>query len=250
MSAAHPSSLSSRAAPGARSRTLITQRLPLAAALVIAATLALSHPVGEWLRPTQRTSLINGAIELEAQVPKTFGPWRLDPSVRPILPDPNIQATLDATYSQVLARTYVNDTGQRIMLSIAYGDDQSSEATAVHRPEFCYRGLGFNVDVGAVDRVVLPSHALAVQRLTSELGPRREPISYWITLDQAATLPGWGRKISQLQYGLRGQIADGMVMRVSSIGSDPVSAYAVHDQFIAQLHMSLPERLKPRYFGR
>jgi EpsI family protein len=250
MSAVHPSSLSSRATSGARSRTLISQRLPLANALAIAAALALSHPVGEWLRPTERTSQINGAIDLEAQVPTAFGEWRLDPAVRPILPDPAIQATLDATYSQVLARTYINTAGQRIMLSIAYGDDQSSEATAVHRPEFCYRGQGFNVDVGAVDRVALPSHTLAVQRLTSELGPRREPISYWITLDRAATLPGWGRKISQLRYGLQGQIADGMVMRVSNISGDPPAAYAVHDQFIAQLHAALPERLKPRYFGQ
>jgi EpsI family protein len=134
-------------------------------------------------------------------------------------------------------------------LSIAYGDDQSSEATAVHRPEFCYRGQGFRVDVGAVDEIALPSHTLAVQRLTSEIGLRREPISYWVTLDRSATLPGWGRKLSQLQYGLQGKIADGMVMRVSNISGNAASAYAVHDQFIAHLHAAMPEPLKARYFG-
>jgi EpsI family protein len=225
-------------------------RLPLAAAIVVAALLALSHPLGQWLKPTQRTSELHGAIDLESQVPRTFGEWRLDPSIRPVLPDPSVQATLDALYSQVLARTYVNNAGQRVMLSIAYGDDQSSEATAVHRPEFCYRGQGFAVTEGTVDSVALPTHRLAVQRLHAHLGPRQEPISYWITLDRSATLPGWGRKWSQLQYGMRGQIADGMVMRVSTLGTDATAAHTLHDRFIGQLHAAMPEALKARYFGR
>jgi EpsI family protein len=224
--------------------------VPLVAALIIAALLALSHPLGAMLRPTERTSQLHGAIDLESQVPKAFGTWRVDPSIRPILPDPSLQATLDALYSQVLGRTYVNDAGERVMLSIAYGDDQSSEATAVHRPEFCYRAQGFAVTVGDVQTLALPTHTLAVQRLHARLGPREEPISYWITLDRSATLPGLGRKLEQLQYGLRGQIADGMVVRVSSLGTDTAAAHALHDRFIRQLHDATTDALKPRYFGQ
>jgi EpsI family protein len=219
--------------------------------LTVAALMALSHPVAEMLRPTQRTSELHGPIALEAQVPQRFGAWRVDANVRPILPDPAVQATLNATYSQVLARTYVNDAGQRVMLSIAYGDDQSSEATAVHRPEFCYRGQGFVVNVGAVQQVTLAERGeLSVQRLMSHMGPRNEPISYWITLDRSASLPGIGRKLRQLQYGLQGQIADGMVVRVSNIDADPAAAYPLHDRFIQDLHAAMPEALKARYFGR
>lgn len=226
------------------------RRGSLLMAIVIAALLALSHPIAEQLRPTQRTSALRGPIQLEAQVPQRFGTWRIDASVRPILPDPAMQATIDATYSQVLARTYINDEGQRVMLSIAYGDDQNSEATAVHRPEFCYRGQGFSVDVGAVQAVNVAGRDLSVQRLMSRLGPRNEPISYWITLDESASLPGVGRKLRQLQYGLQGQIADGMVVRVSNIGADANAAYPLHDRFIQDLHAAMPEALKARYFGR
>lgn len=235
---------------GAASHSPASRAVPSVLTLVIAVLLALSHPLGSLLRPSERTSQLHGAIELETQVPKAFGDWRVDPSIRPILPDPGVQATLDALYSQVLGRTYVNGAGARIMLSIAYGDDQSSEATAVHRPEFCYRGQGFHVLTGAVETVSLPTHGLKVQRLHARLGPREEPITYWITLDRSATLPGFGRKWSQLQYGLRGQIADGMVMRVSSIGTDSAAAHALHDRFVADLHVAMPEAFKSRYFGR
>jgi exosortase B len=224
-------------------------RLPLAAATVAAVLCVAALPAAEWMRPTQRTSDLHGAIDLAAQVPARFGEWREDKTLVPLLPDPQLQATLDATYSQVLARTYVNTRGQRVMLSVAYGNDQNSEATAVHRPEFCYQSQGFKVQGAGVDTVALAGGQVEVQRLLAQLDGRFEPISYWITLDRTATLPGLGRKLQQMRYGLRGEIADGMVVRVSTVGVPQAQSFALQDGFVAQLHAAMPEALRARYFG-
>jgi len=149
----------------------------------------------------------------------------------------------------VLARTYVNNRQQRVMLSIAYGNDQSSEATAVHRPEFCYRSQGFTVTDAGLASVPLAGHTLQVQRLVAQLSGRYEPISYWVTLDETATLPGLRRKLQQIRYGMQGFIADGMVMRVSTVGLPDAPAFELQDRFVAQLSSALPDRLRARFFG-
>lgn len=225
------------------------RRLPAAAAWAIALAMAVAPLASELLRPSERTSDIHGAIDLARQVPTSFGAWREDKSVTPVLPDPAMQATLDATYSQVLARTFINDRGQRVMLSIAYGNDQNSEATAVHRPEFCYRAQGFDIRDTGTSTVALPSSTLTVQRLVGTMGPRLEPISYWITLDETATLPGVGRKLQQIRYGLQGLIADGMVVRVSTVGIPEAASFPLQERFIAELREGMPEALRRRYFG-
>jgi EpsI family protein len=224
-------------------------RPTLAVALAVAAMFVAAPLAAEALRPTVRTADVKGAIALDTQVPLAFGGWREDKSVTPVLPDPSLQATLDATYSQVLARTYVNADGQRVMLSIAYGNDQNSEATAVHRPEFCYAAQGFKVAKLDTPLLGFGDHQLRVQRLVGTMGSRLEPITYWITLDESATLFGFDRKLQQLRYGLRGQIADGMVVRVSTVGVPQVQAFELQDRFLGELHDALPGRLKARYFG-
>lgn len=207
--------------------------------------------LGAWaLAPTQRVAETKARIDLEAQVPKAFGDWRLDPHVIPILPSPEVQAKLDKLYSQVLARTYVNGEGQRVMLSIAYGSDQASEATQVHRPEFCYAAQGFKVSVVGESRIELEGLRVPVRRIVGTQQSRVEPITYWVTLDEQATLPGWQRKVIQIREGLRGRIPDGMLVRVSSIDANSQAAYALQERFVAEMLESVPAEVRARYFGR
>lgn len=214
-----------------------------------AVAMAASAPAAEWLRPTHRTADQRGAIVLDRQVPTAFDGWREDSAVRPVLPDPQLQATIDATYSQVLARTYVDARGRRVMLSLAYGNDQSSEATAVHRPEFCYRAQGFRVREAGLAALAVPGLQLTAQRLIAEFGNRFEPITYWVTLDQTATLPGVGRKLAQIRHGLAGVIADGMLVRISTVGLPEAEAFALQERFAADLHAAIAPALRARYFG-
>lgn len=211
--------------------------------------MVLAFIAGEVLRPTTRLADIKPRIELEKQIPEAFGDWRIDRSIRPVLPDPGLQAMLDSLYSQVLARTYINAKGERIMLSIAYGSDQGNEATAVHRPEFCYSAQGFRVRTLAKERITIGETSVPVARVLAQLGARNEPITYWVTLDEAATLPGFGRKIQQIRYGLRGEIPDGMLVRISSIGNSEAAAFALQQGFLEQMYAAIPADIRGRYFG-
>ncbi|MBC7702098.1 exosortase C-terminal domain/associated protein EpsI, partial [Aquabacterium sp.] len=159
-----------------------------------------------------------------------------------------------ALYSETLNRTYINRSGQRIMLSIAYGRNQNSESTAAHRPEFCYVSQGFTIKGFGKEKVALPAHSLNVVRLEAQADRRIEPITYWVTLNEEASTPGLERKLQQLRYGLQGFIVDGMLMRISSL-TDPAMRpggkpdYRLHDQFIADLEQAMTPGFRPRFFG-
>jgi len=83
----------------------------------------------------------------------------------------------------------------------------------------------------------------------ARIGSRVEPILYWITLDQEATLPGLGRKLQQFRYGLRGLIADGMVVRVSAFGPPDAQNYALLQTFAQQMFEATAPEVRSRYFG-
>ena len=221
-----------------------TRRVALLVGLMAVAAVA-----GEALQPRDRLSERKTPIVLEKQVPEAFGEWRLDTSIRPVVPDPTLQAMLDTLYSQTLARTYINPQGQRVMLSIAYGSDQSNEATAVHRPEFCYSAQGFRVKVVGKEVLNIAGTSVPVARVLAQLGQRIEPITYWVTLDESATLPGFGRKLNQIKYGLQGQIPDGMLVRVSSLSASTEQSFALQQGFLEQMHAAIPADVRKRYFG-
>jgi len=81
------------------------------------------------------------------------------------------------------------------------------------------------------------------------LGQRVEPISYWVTLADQATLPGFNRKWTQMRLGLAGYVADGMLVRVSTIGMPASGPYAAQDRFLQDLARALPSDVRARYFG-
>lgn len=226
-----------------------THTLALWQSLLVAALMVGAAVAANTYKPTTRLADHKPKIELDQQIPKTFGDWTEDLAQIPILPNPQVQAKLDVLYSSTLARTYRNKAGQRVMLSIAYGSDQSSEATSVHRPEFCYSAQGFKVNNLGETTAAIGNRSLNVQRLRGVLGQRREPITYWITLDETATLPGFSRKYEQLRFGLRGQIPDGLLFRVSSIGSDDAESFKLQEQFLNDLAASMEPSILKRYFG-
>ena len=215
----------------------------------IAAGALLASGAAIALKPSRRAAERYSPIDLASQVPERFGTWRVDNSMVPVLPDPALQDRLDKIYTQLLARTYVGDGGQRVMLSIAYGADQGSDATAVHRPEFCYSSQGFTVRDAGEKRLDLDGHPLNVRRLVGRMGPRVEPITYWVTLNDQAVLPGVARKLQQIRFGLQGLIPDGMLVRVSNIEPREQVAFAAQDRFLADLYRALPEAVAARYFG-
>jgi EpsI family protein len=202
------------------------------------------------LKPDERMAENLPPLSLEEAIPEQFGDWHIDPSIVPVDPSPDVEARLDEIYSQTLSRTYANSQGQRIMLSIAYGADQSGDGNQVHRPEFCYTAQGFQLLSSEIGRLITDYGSLPVRRLLAKQGARNEPITYWITIGDKATLPGFKRKINQLAYGLSGTVPDGMLVRVSSISSNTEAAYELHAEFVRDMLASMDPQSRIRTAGR
>jgi EpsI family protein len=230
-----------------------SRRVPVA--VILAAFLMIAGAVASVvMMPSRVIADEKPPINLETLIPASFAGWKIDPSVTPVLPDPTVQTKLDQLYSQTLNRTYVNEAGQRVMLSIAYGRNQNSESTAAHRPEFCYVSQGFAIHAFGQQTMKLSSHAIQAVRLQAMAGGRVEPISYWITLNDEASVPGFDRKLRQLRYGLQGLIVDGMLVRVSSLVDshtpvDTLPDYSLHDRFVGELEAAVPTAFRARIFG-
>lgn len=218
-------------------------------ALVVALLMLGSAGAAVVGRPTKHMADQVGMPNLETMFPKAFGSWKLDTSMPVILPSPDVQALLDKIYNQVLSRTYVNAEGKRIMLSVAYGGDQS-DGTSAHRPEVCYPAQGFAITSNKASSLPLTAGALPVRQLMSKLGPRDEPITYWVVVGGEVVTTGIGQKLAQMRYGVRGIIADGMLVRVSSIDGDMNRGHALQAAFISELSAQLDAAASARVFGR
>ena len=200
-------------------------------------------------RPTSRLADTRPKVELETMFPKAFGDWRVDDRMPVQLISPDTQAMLNKIYNQTLSRTYINARGDRIMLSVAYGGDQS-DATRAHRPEVCYPAQGFQINSKQDGVVSLGGQPLRVRRLVSQLGNRVEPITYWITVGERITLSGTEQKLAQLSYSTRGVVPDGMLVRVSSIDADAAKAYRSHEAFVADMARAVPGALQAQVIGK
>jgi EpsI family protein len=219
-----------------------------AASCVLGVAMAFTSALTGALTPTTRVATASERFSLDAMVPASFAGWSVDENVVPLKPDPEQQTMLEKIYDQTLARTYVNRDGQRVMLSIAYGGDQS-KALQLHLPEVCYVAQGFQM-LAAADGV-LPTRfgALPVKRLVARQDMRNEPITYWITIGNRAVLSGIEQKLQRLAYGLSGKIPDGMLVRVSTIQADAGAAYRVQDRFVNQMLDALAPPDRARLLG-
>ncbi|EHR70141.1 EpsI family protein [Burkholderiales bacterium JOSHI_001] len=203
-------------------------------ALGLLAGMAATAGLAAWARPTIKESDSRPDFKLDSIIPAKFGSWQIDRNIPVILPPPDQQELLNKIYNQTLGRTYVNDQGYRVMLSLAYGGDQSDGLT-VHIPEVCYVGQGFRLEAQRDARMTLGGLNIPVRRLVTTMGPRVEPITYWVTTGDEATISTWRRRMVSIKYGLRRRIPDGLLVRVSSIDRSDTEAYRMHDRFLVDL---------------
>jgi EpsI family protein len=223
--------------------SLDPRMLVMALLMFAAAGLALA------MTPRQKIADARETPDLNTMIPRQIGEWIIDPSIVPIEPSPEVRAYLDKIYNQILSRTYVHPSGRRIMLSIAYGGDQS-DALQLHRPEVCYVAQGFEVLNIVAGTLVTPYRELPVKRLLALQGNRNEPITYWVVVGDKATPAGIRQKLAQLSYGLTGKVPDGFLVRVSSISSAPPRAYEQHEEFIQAMLGAMSEKHRVRITGQ
>jgi EpsI family protein len=218
-----------------------------AASLVLGMAMAGTSALTGALTPTEKMG-VHERFRLDAMIPASFSGWTVDETMVPLKPNPEQQGVLEKIYDQTLSRTYVNGRGERVMLSIAYGGDQS-KALQLHLPEVCYAAQGFQMVKASDGKLATRFGSLPVKRLVARQNERNEPITYWITIGDTAVMSGIEQKIQRLAYGLSGKIPDGMLVRVSTIQASDADAYRVQDRFVNQMLDVMAARDRARLLG-
>jgi len=216
--------------------------------LTLCGLMALTSWTAQAVKPTVRLSDLHQKIVLAEAIPTHFGDWTEDVNQVSAVVNPQLDAEIKKIYAQTLSRTYVNKDGDRIMLSIAYGTDQRDNL-AVHYPEGCYGAQGFNVSPVHYEVMASGVGDIPASRLVATLNNRVEPITYWIVVGEKAVRNAWELKKARLTYALNGLIPDATLLRVSSINSDPASAYRQQQQFVTEMLASVSPTLRAHFSG-
>lgn len=176
--------------------------------------------------------------DFEVMIPKEFGEWRM-------VDTPISQANLVPQggedelfpYDAVLMRAYRNYQGNVKLLAIAYTKSQKQERK-IHRPELCYYSQGYYVQQVTSERRDVAGQQIYLHRLLARQRSRIEPLTYWIRLGDRTVAGPWDMRAQILWQGLKGEVVDGLLFRVSSligIGTDTNTLYTLDDQFIHKL---------------
>lgn len=221
---------------------------PTPIALTLFALMCIASAAGFAMRPSSSAAAKGHALSLEEMVPKSFADWTELPDRGVQVVNPQTQELLDKLYSQLLTRTYVNKQGYRIMLSMAYGDDQRGGLQA-HRPEVCYPAQGFKLGTIEDGPLATAYGNIDVRRLSTSLGPRNEPVTYWLTVGDRIIKSAMEKRIEEIRLGLTGQIPDGLLFRVSSIDADTARGFAMQQKFTADMMSAVPTETRRQLSG-
>lgn len=218
-------------------RKALTLALGMGAAALLAAA----------IRPARMPA--DAATPLESVFPRSLGTWRIDAGRDAFVRPADQQARVYGVYDQVLERIYVGPQDERVMLSVAYGSEQSP-GLQVHRPEICYAGGGFDVSDLHRAALRLAGREVDVTRLHAKRPGRSEPITYWTVLGGRVVRDAGGFRWRQLSSSLRGHLLDGMLVRISSIDADPQHGWQVHERFAQALAAALEPAKQAQVIGR
>lgn len=210
--------------------------------------MVLSAGLAAALRPAISLADERPPINLKTMVPTAFGDWQERLGGVAQIIDPRTQQKLDEIYSETLTRTYVNRSGYQVMLSIAYGKNQS-DALQLHKPEVCYPAQGFQLTNKHPGSLVVADLLLPTTRLMTKLDRRQEPVTYWTVVGDHTTTSGIDKKLTEMRYALNNRAPDGMLVRVSSIDGDIENAYRYQDQFAQQMLAAIAPQNRQRFSG-
>ncbi len=216
-------------------------------ALVLAASMGAAAALAALGKPVPHEGA--PAVDLDTLVPRSFGHWRVDAASEAFVRPAAQQGKAYKIYDQVLERTFINSTGERIMVSAAFGREQSA-GMQMHRPEVCYPGGGFKVEGVEAVQLNLAGQAVAATRLHAFLPGRSEPITYWTLLGDVVVTDSTAFRLRQLSFGLRRRLLDGLLMRVSSIDPQPARAYALQSRFADELVRAMQPAERAKLIGR
>lgn len=188
----------------------------------------------EFIRPVPNSVDDQNFPNLESVIPLSFGDWQSVSQSLPLIVSPQTDKLIDAIYSQTMSRVYVNGQQHKIILSLAYGPNQT-DPLRVHKPEVCYPAQGFNIESNEVRELVADGQTIPVKFLKGVSSDHTEFVTYWIVVGGVAVATDLDFKIQQFKFALDGKIPDGLLFRVSSLGQDPEVEFNLQQVFVNQL---------------
>src|SRR5438552_1335280 len=76
---------------------------------------------------------------------------------------------------------------------------------------------------------------IAARRLSTSLGVRKEPVTYWFTMGDRPAVSKLEPRLVTIRLGLTGEVPDGLLFLVSSIDESPERAFKMHQTFVSDL---------------
>lgn len=216
-------------------RYLTPRRLSLMSIALALSIMVGSVALAEIFKPGKFWSEHLGEPHYAQIVPKAFGDWVELPNAGRVVVDPVQAENLARLYTETLARTYLHKpSGRVLMLSIAYGRDQSSD-TQLHTPQQCYPSQGFRIIEEADDTLRSAYGEFKAVRMVTRLGERPEPLTFFIRVGDSVVRGSKERNLARLRMAMQGYLVDGMLLRVSEISFHQEQAFALQARFIDDL---------------
>jgi EpsI family protein len=197
--------------------------------------------IAAWRQPRRRLDYL-GREKLEDLIPKTIGQWKfVAASGLVIPPEDQLSRTL---YSQLLTRVYSDGQNTPVMLLIAQSAGQTG-ILQVHRPETCYPASGFAITPVEQHDIPLGPATLRTNMLSATSEDATEHIVYWTRVGDRVPTTWKQQKLDVAEDNLRGVIPDAVLVRISTVNSDPAAAEAILDAFARSLIGSVPPLRRP-----
>jgi EpsI family protein len=216
---------------------------------ILGGSLLVAAAGAEYFRPRNRLLLLPEGRDLEEVVPKRIGSWspvESEAFVMPKLPG----GLAEQLYNQTVSRLYVSPTKNPVMLVIAYGAEQS-DLLQLHRPEVCYAAVGFTISSSTAVTVSLNDVAkLPARELTARSDTRVEPILYWTRIGDDLPTSGREQRWVKLRQQMNGYLADGVLVRLSTIGEPSPQAFADLSEFARTMVLAIAPKDRPALIGR
>lgn len=226
-----------------------SMRKPIHTSLLLGILMIGTSFISNISKPSRLMSEIDPRVSLLDELPQHFTRWtKLQNNVAEIV-DPSRQAVLKYLYTETLSASYRNANDVLVMLSIAYGKDQS-DGHDVHKPDLCYPAQGFAI-IEQNDMVLaLDTHrSITVKYMKTQNRSRIEPLIYWTTSGNYLYSNKLQKKLIDINYTKKRLIPDGMVLRVSTIEADSQLAIESITDFVKDWYAAMPEQQRDRYFG-
>lgn len=217
--------------------------------LLICILVVLAAIVAYALRPSILLAEAYPRLPLAVEIPAVLQRWqKVSDDVAVV--DPTQEAVLNYLYAETFAASYRDSNNHLVMLSVAYGRDQS-DGHDVHKPDLCYPSQGFSIlETSPINLTVGTGYSILAQYLKTRKGNRPEPLIYWTTVGDRIYQGKLGKKRIAFEYSLKNLIPDGLVIRVSAIEENDELAKQLISDFISDWYATSSEEGRRRFFGK